>query len=488
MKKAAENLTKSVVAQPDSTRSDDDTRTGLRVTAVPGLLRTRAILGKGTTVVSSIGSESAPSTFPISSLRALQRKRDSAQPPNRLDPLGGSTIPSSVLAALRRNRGGGRPLPDDMRAAGDQALKVDLSPVRVHTGPEAANLARSVQAVAFTHGTDIYFSAGAYRPAEPAGRQLIAHELGHVGQSTSGDAGRIGRADDPAEAAADRAATGVISALQRQSVPEGAASQGLEPVPDNSRSEQAPLGPEIRRMQNLDVTSAAIRRSRPRSEIFNVVDQNAVLQSVSGAEMKRVLYWNEQGKFDVESGGRLTVRTFQKWMRTTIPIEEVDVTDEELPDFMSAREEFGFKLPAFFGGGKLTFRKRLENRVFQGNTAWISENAYWRSPTPPRVQYMIHAILEWAGIPGTAAPTPHITLRNADTQAIIDLDITHPLPEARVKAEKEVTRASYAQGLGQPRSPGINMVDDQPTFVNLTSAAVQAWLTGLTAAAQAAVK
>ena len=63
-----------------------------------------------------------------------------------------------------------------MRAAGDQALKVDLSPVRLHTGPEAANLARSVQAVAFTHGTDIYFSAGAYRPAEAAGRQLSYEE------------------------------------------------------------------------------------------------------------------------------------------------------------------------------------------------------------------------------------------------------------------------------------------------------------------------
>jgi hypothetical protein len=150
------------------------------------------------------------------------------------DPLGGSPIPAGVLSALRRRQGAGQPLPDQVSAAAGEALGRDLSPVRVHSDPEAATIARSVQAVAFTQGSDIYFSAGSYRPTDPAGQRLLAHELGHVGQAeSSGSAAIIGRADDPAEAAADRAATGVLAALRRQashadpaSHQEAAAQQG----------------------------------------------------------------------------------------------------------------------------------------------------------------------------------------------------------------------------------------------------------------------
>ncbi|MEO7260050.1 MAG: DUF4157 domain-containing protein [Jatrophihabitantaceae bacterium] len=142
------------------------------------------------------------------------------------DPLGGTAIPQSVLSALRRTRGSGQPLPGDLSASAGEALGRDLSPVRVHTDPEAATLARSVQAVAFTHGHDIYFSAGSYRPAE-AEERLLAHELGHIGQSEPAGA-VIGRADDPAEAAADRAATGVLAALRRQAVRSPVAAPGAD--------------------------------------------------------------------------------------------------------------------------------------------------------------------------------------------------------------------------------------------------------------------
>lgn len=161
--------------------------------------------------------EPSPATSTFGALNAWPALRRLAV--DVADPLGGSAIPQDVLGALRRNRGSGQPLPSDLSAGASQALGRDLSPVRVHTDPEAAALARSVQSVAFTHGNDIYFSAGSYRPAEPAGQQLIAHELGHIGQPDSGgQGGVIGRADDPAEAEADRAATGVLAALRRQAV------------------------------------------------------------------------------------------------------------------------------------------------------------------------------------------------------------------------------------------------------------------------------
>ena len=41
---------------------------------------------------------------------------------------------------------------------------------------------RSVSARAFTVGNDIFFGPGEYRPATPAGRELLTHELVHVVQ------------------------------------------------------------------------------------------------------------------------------------------------------------------------------------------------------------------------------------------------------------------------------------------------------------------
>ncbi len=61
-------------------------------------------------------------------------------------------------------------------------LRADLSAVRIHEGHEAVALG----ALAFTHGSDVYFAPGQFNPATPAGQRLIAHELTHVVQQRSG--------------------------------------------------------------------------------------------------------------------------------------------------------------------------------------------------------------------------------------------------------------------------------------------------------------
>jgi hypothetical protein len=58
--------------------------------------------------------------------------------------------------------------------------------VRVHTGREAAESAHQVAARAFTVGDHIVFGAGEYQPSSSEGRRLLAHELTHVVQQTSG--------------------------------------------------------------------------------------------------------------------------------------------------------------------------------------------------------------------------------------------------------------------------------------------------------------
>ena len=60
----------------------------------------------------------------------------------------------------------------------------DLSAVKIHTSGESTQMNESLNAQAFTVGSDIYFNEGKYRPHSTEGKQLLAHELTHVMQQT----------------------------------------------------------------------------------------------------------------------------------------------------------------------------------------------------------------------------------------------------------------------------------------------------------------
>jgi hypothetical protein len=62
----------------------------------------------------------------------------------------------------------------------------DFSNVRVHNDTQAANVARSVNARAFTYGHNVVFGAGEYSSDTFSGRKLLAHELTHVVQQNDG--------------------------------------------------------------------------------------------------------------------------------------------------------------------------------------------------------------------------------------------------------------------------------------------------------------
>ena len=134
------------------------------------------------------------------------------------DPLGGQPAPSPVLDALRSSRSGsGQPLPESIGGRLAAQFGRDFSAVRVHADAQSDAAARSVQAVAFTHGRDLYFSSGSYAPGSPSGQRLLAHELAHVSEAEAGgsvaDTTTIGRANDPVEIAADRAADAAMAGL-----------------------------------------------------------------------------------------------------------------------------------------------------------------------------------------------------------------------------------------------------------------------------------
>lgn len=81
-----------------------------------------------------------------------------------------------------RQKSGGLPLPDHVRAKMETAFGADFSDVRVHVGQEAAALG----AIAYTWGTNIHFAPGQYNPNTIQGQKLLGHELWHVVQQRSG--------------------------------------------------------------------------------------------------------------------------------------------------------------------------------------------------------------------------------------------------------------------------------------------------------------
>ncbi len=137
--------------------------------------------------------------------------------------------PDADQAVERASRGGGAPLPDDLRARFETSLGTDLSAVRVHTGAESAAANAAVGARAFALGDDIHFDDGQYRPDDAFGLHLLAHEVAHTVQQRDGaplrqHKLRVSEPGDAAEREADRAADAMVAG--RSAVVSGAAGLG----------------------------------------------------------------------------------------------------------------------------------------------------------------------------------------------------------------------------------------------------------------------
>lgn len=131
--------------------------------------------------------------------------------------LGGTAQAKPGPLGLVHELGPGQPLSG---AGADVAAQFDggLGGVQIHTGPLAQRKADELDARAFAVGPHIGFAAGEYRPGEPEGDALLAHELAHVQQqsgagSSGSDAGARGQDSKAHEDDADQAATSVMAGL-----------------------------------------------------------------------------------------------------------------------------------------------------------------------------------------------------------------------------------------------------------------------------------
>ena len=161
---------------------------------------------------------------------------------------------------INQARGGGQTLDSAVQTQMSGAMGHDFSGVRVHNNAESDALNQQVGAKAFTTGQDIFFKQGEYNPGSGSGKELIAHELTHVVQQSSGRVGSSGGgmtvrpAGDAFEQEADAVAKQAVSAdvqmkvdkaIQRQEEEEEVAMKQDEMLQRQEEEEEEMMQPKL---------------------------------------------------------------------------------------------------------------------------------------------------------------------------------------------------------------------------------------------------
>ncbi|MEV6824441.1 DUF4157 domain-containing protein [Amycolatopsis sp. NPDC051102] len=151
--------------------------------------------------------------------------------------------------------GGGAPLDAATRTDMESRFGHDFGDVRVHTDGAAHDSAKSVNAQAYTVGSNIVFQRDKYDPSSEGGKHMLAHELTHVVQQRSGpvegtDAGGGVKVSDPSDRFEREA---VANADRLMSAPAPVAAAGVQRCEDGGHAsddsaavqrEEAPVAEE----------------------------------------------------------------------------------------------------------------------------------------------------------------------------------------------------------------------------------------------------
>ncbi len=181
--------------------------------------------------------------------RAVQRLIQRANEPDEAKgPIGleGGQVSGDLQHQIDSAKGGGQPLDKGTGSQIGGALGADFSNVHVHTDSKSNEINQSLSAKAFTTGSDIFFSQGAYNPGTHGGKELIAHELTHVVQQGSAALRKedqvqtkltVGPAGDKYEEEADQ----VASQVMRQITPSLSSEGAQTALPDDLSLQRQPF-------------------------------------------------------------------------------------------------------------------------------------------------------------------------------------------------------------------------------------------------------
>jgi len=226
------------------------------VSTNPALLAHPAIGGRGNAPVRAAVLQRMQQTYGNrASVRFVQRVAAEAAPQAEED----------IGSRIQSRSGGGSALDAGVQRTLESGLGTDMSGVRVHTDSEADHLSRSVDAVAFTTGSDIFFRSGAYDPGSSSGMRLLAHEATHTVQQAAGPvagtptAGGVAVSDpsDSFEQAAESSADAVMSLHQAGGATAAPAAAGAGPV----QREAAPDDDELPPAQTMRASAWVQRQA-----------------------------------------------------------------------------------------------------------------------------------------------------------------------------------------------------------------------------------
>ncbi|AUP79059.1 eCIS core domain-containing protein [Flavivirga eckloniae] len=111
----------------------------------------------------------------------IQRSSDLTSPSGD-----GGLAPSHIESQINSSKGSGSTMDHGTKNFMESRFGTDFSDVKIHTGSQAVQMSRELNAQAFTVGNDIYFNEGKYSPNSDNGKHLLAHELTHTVQQTGG--------------------------------------------------------------------------------------------------------------------------------------------------------------------------------------------------------------------------------------------------------------------------------------------------------------
>jgi Domain of unknown function (DUF4157) len=125
---------------------------------------------------------------------SIQKKEDSKEEKEKLQKKeAGTTSASSpgVSNYISSISSKGNPLSAQANHFFSSRMGYDFSKVKIHTGKDAADSAKDINAKAYTVGNNIVFNEGQFNTESVEGKKLMAHELTHVVQQNDGLVNRL---------------------------------------------------------------------------------------------------------------------------------------------------------------------------------------------------------------------------------------------------------------------------------------------------------
>jgi hypothetical protein len=221
---------------------------------------------------------------------------------------GAPAAASTVLPDILRF-GAGRSLDASSRGLMESHLGFGFGDVRVHTGEEAAESAKAINARAYTIGRDVVFGKGEYEPATSDGKRLLAHELTHVvQQNQAGEPAGIQRQAADAAPSATAATPGPTSPTSAPDAGKDAKAAGDRPtglIIDDSAQDIEPN--QMKRGDFLSQLRAAV----------NSAAEDALSASTFATLMRPQVSAEIERQFGLYSG--LNAQSLENTIRQQVP-------------------------------------------------------------------------------------------------------------------------------------------------------------------------